>query len=108
MRLSFALLVLVGVSASCGENDPPPKALVELEGSCGATIECAKGLLCSTGRCAEPSNESEEKSVAVVKLERKIAETKRLEKAAYTEQGKQRMRDDRAKFKTKLAALRAE
>jgi hypothetical protein len=102
------LFFLVASASSCVAPEPPPKPLVERDGSCGAIEECASGLCCNAGKCAAPSNEAEEKAVAEIKLERKIARTQKLEKAAYTEQGKQRMRDERAELQEKLAALRGD
>lgn len=109
MRLSSFSLGLA-FALACAEPDPDlaePNPLVELGGGCAATIECGKGLHCSAGQCAKPVNEVEKKSVEAASLERKIADTIRHEKKAFTEDGKRRMRAERAKLRQKLAALEA-
>jgi hypothetical protein len=103
VRAASLCLVLVACSGSPQVQEPKP--LVEAGGSCTATIECANKLHCSAGTCAEPTNDAERKAVEVARLERKIADTHRHEAKAFTEDGKRRMRKERAKLEAKLAEL---
>ena len=100
---SFLLLAMLG----CGDEAPPePPEPVEAGGTCAETLACAKGLHCTEGRCSPPADEAETLATEIAELERKIARTEYLEAKAFTEQGKQKMRDERVELRVKLDALR--
>ena len=105
-RLGSTLIFTV-VGCSSGIDETPSRSEVVLGGQCEVTIECARGLHCTALKCAEPTTPTQEHAVEVAKIERKIAATHKHEAAAFTEDGKRRMRAQRADLQEKLAEAKA-